>query len=493
MIRLLKKLLGAVVKTRLAWWWCALAVICTMVLVSCDRQVETGGEELILVSPHGSDIFREFQTAFRSWHQKKYGTDVHMEWAELGGGGTGNIVKALSANYASGTSAGYDILWGGGSQTFNDLNGRGFLQKPDLPPGVLARVPADIFGNPLHGEGDTWVAATMSNFGIAINRDRIDELHLKTPRVWDDIAGTDWYGRLSLADPSKSGSVRSCYELVLQQYGWKKGWEALTLMFANAAVLRDTGSDPAYDVGSAEAIGGITIDFFGRKQMVRVGSRIMGFVVPEGGSTVDPDPIAMFKGAPHPEIAAHFIEFVISPEGQRLWVLRPGTPGGPVHSGLGRMSVLPELYEKESQYMTDPTNPFAAAGQLVENAPAKAERTAFIGDLIRSAMVDNYPALVAARGAVKRAGDPHELLARFGELPTYVPTKVEAGKLVDGPPHELTASLDDQMAVAEEYAPTSAGKKIFLEHLQARLRDRWRNEAARRYAEIQQAAEARGK
>ena len=475
---------------RYGWLSCALVAICTLVLASCDRQVETGGEELILVSPHGSDIIREFQTAFRKWHRDKYGTDVHLSWADLGGGGTGNIVKALSANYGAGTSAGYDVMWGGGSQTFNDLSGRGFLQKPNLPPEVLARVPADIFGNPLHGEGDTWVAATMSNFGIAINKDRIAELGLKTPRVWDDIATSDWYGRLSLADPSKSGSVRSSYELVLQQYGWTRGWQDLTLMFANAAVIRDTGSNPADDVGSAEAIAGMTIDFFARKQMVRVGSRIMGFVVPEGGSTVDPDPIAMFKGAPHAELAAHFIEFVISPEGQRLWVLRPGTPGGPDHSALGRMSVLPKLYEKESQYMTDPANPFAAAGQLVENAPAKAERTAFIGDLIRAAMVDNYPALVAARGAVKRAGDPPQLLARFGELPTYVPTKVEGGKLVDGPPHELTASLDDQIAVAEEYAPTSAAKRIFLEHLQARLRDRWRTEAARRYAEIQQAAEA---
>ncbi|MGN6367698.1 MAG: extracellular solute-binding protein [Phycisphaerae bacterium] len=476
------------------WLLCAVAVLLAGLIASCGNSAQgAGAEELILVSPHGSDIRQEFAQAFRKWHRAKYGKEVHLAWAELGGGGTGNIVKALSANYASGTNAGYDIMWGGGSQTFGDLDRRGFLQRADLPATVFAAVPADIFGNPLHGRDNDWIAATMSNFGIAINKDRIAELGLKTPRVWEDIAGPEWYGRLSLGDPSKSGSVRTSYEMVLQQYGWTKGWRLLTLMFANAAAVRDTGSDPASDVGSAEAIGGITIDFFARKQMVRVGSRIMGFVVPEGGSTVDADPIAMFKGAPHPELAAHFIEFVISPEGQRLWVLRPGTPGGPVHSGLGRMSVLPALYEKESQYMTDPTNPFASANPLVVDNAAQAARTVFIGDLIRAAMVDNYAALVAARGAVKRAGDPPQLLARFGELPTYVPTHVEDGRLVEGTPREITASLAEQRAVAEEYAPTSAAKRVYLERLQAGLRERWRNEAARRYAEIQQAAEGWGK
>ncbi len=192
--------------------------------------------------------------------------------------------------------------------------------------------------------GDNWIAATMSNFGIVINKDRIAELGLATPVRWADIAGPSWFGYLTLADPSKSGSVRSGYEMIFQQYGWAKGWGLLTLMFANAGELRDVGSTPADDVGSAQALAGIVIDFFGRKQMLRVGPSLVGFVVPEGGSTIDPDPIAVLKGAPHAELAAHFVEFVISPEGQRLWVFRAGTPGGPQRTALGRMAVLPALY-----------------------------------------------------------------------------------------------------------------------------------------------------
>jgi len=113
--------------------------------------------------------------------------------------------------------------------------------------------------------------------------------------------------------------------------------------------------------------------------------------------------------------------------------------------------------------------------------------------LIKSAMVDNYRALVAARAAVRAAGDPPELMARFGELPTYVPTKVEGGNLVDGAARPITASLDDQVAVSDEYGATSAAKRPYLERLQTRMKERWRSEAAQRYEEIKIAAERWGK
>ena len=53
------------------------------------------------------------------------------------------------------------------------------------------------------------------------------------PRKWEDLAGAEWFGRLSLADPSKSGSVKSSYEMIFQQYGWEKGWGVVTELFAN--------------------------------------------------------------------------------------------------------------------------------------------------------------------------------------------------------------------------------------------------------------------
>ena len=72
-----------------------------------------------------------------------------------------------------------------------------------------------------------------------------------------DLAQPQWFGQLSLADPAKSGSVKTSYEMILQQYGWEKGWAVITELFANAAMVRDNGGAPGDDAGSAEAVGGI--------------------------------------------------------------------------------------------------------------------------------------------------------------------------------------------------------------------------------------------
>jgi hypothetical protein len=36
----------------------------------------------------------------------------------------------------------------------------------------------------------------------------------------------------------------------------------------------------------------------------------------------------MFRGAPNPELATRFIEFVLSMEGQRLWAFKTGASDG---------------------------------------------------------------------------------------------------------------------------------------------------------------------
>ncbi len=314
-----------------------------------------GRQQLIIISPHGSDIRREFGDAFSRWHLAHFGSPAEVLWPDVGGGGTGNIVRELGAAYKVRDSSGYDLIFGGGSAAFNSFLGKGFFVKPPAMEAgdpwksdPMDAVPADIFGSPLHGKDGLWVAATMSAFGMEINPDRIAELHLRTPVRWEDIAGPEWMGLLSLGDPSKSGSVKTSYEQILQQYGWEKGWGLLTEMFTNTCFVRDSGSGPADDVGNADAVAGVVIDFFGRLQILRTGPAIAAFVVPAGGTDLDADPIALLKGAPHEKLAAEFMRFVVSAEGQRLWVDKAGTPGGPMKSTLGRLSVLEDLYGKGS-------------------------------------------------------------------------------------------------------------------------------------------------
>ena len=456
---------------------------------ACSRE-NADIPQLYIVSPHGSDIRHEFEQAFSDWHQQHFGTPVHINWPDIGGGGTGNITRYLEAQYKAGPSSGYDMVWGGGSATFEIYRKAGFLVKPELPDAVLNSVPADIFGTPLHGAGNLWISATMSNFGIVVNKDRLADMGLAMPRTWADLTGAGWFRNLSLADPSKSGSVLTSYDMVFAQYGWEAGWGDMVRMFANAEAVRDSGSAPADDVGSANAIAGIAIDFFGRKEVVRVGKKIVTFIIPAGGSTIDPEPIAVLKGAPHAKLAAEFEQYVLSEEGQKLWTFRAGTPGGPRHFVLGRLSILPQLYKNDAQYMFDPTDPFSSAEPLKADARAQGYRRAFLGDLIKAALVDNHAALKAARKAVMDAGDPPDLLARFDTLPDFAPARLDAsGNLVHDPARPVTAK--DLGELAAEFKPTDPRMKGYAERLQTGLTEGWRQQFGSLFESIRAEAERR--
>jgi ABC-type Fe3+ transport system substrate-binding protein len=476
---------------------CALAAFLSLTLIpSCTRDTNPNQDTqtLYILSPHGADIRREFAQAFSAWHLAHYGSPVAVQWTDIGGGGTGTIAKYLETLYRSSDSSGNDLVFGGGSAQFSQYASAGFLvPPPSLDPAdayfkqdPLAAVPTDLFGQPLQHPQRLWYAATMASFGIVMNKDRIAELGLPLPRTWEDIAGPQWIGRLSLADPSKSGSVKTSYEQIFQQHGWEKGWAILTCLFANADTVRDGGSNPAEDVGSADAVAGIVIDFFGRIHITRAGPSILGFVIPEGGSALDADPIGMLKGAPHPELAARFIRFTLSPDGQRLWTFKPGVAGGPKKAALGRLAVLPSLYEQEPQFMLDPASPFAltgAAKPLRTDAKAQAVRNKFLGDLIKATLIDNHKLLAETRRVLRAAGDPPDLLAELVAPPTFTPATAANGALTFGPPQPITSAA--QATLADDFSPApNSPKAAHLEQLQTHLRNHWRDTSRSRLESI---------
>lgn len=397
-------------------WICMLGLVLLAGLtVACGRS-ETPVQNLRIVSPHGSRIKSEFASAFERWHQEKYGATVKVNYPDHGG--TSTIFQYLERQYSQSQTCNYDLVWGGGSAEFDRLATKNFIVSPasagvPLDATLLAELPVTVQGTILRGPEDKWYGSTMSYFGLVVSKTRMQELGLQRPRFWADVAAPAWHGQLSLGDPSKSGSVKTCYELVLQANGWERGWGILTGMFANANSIREGGSQPAEEVGSENATAGVVIDFFGRMQVVRQGDKLVEFIVPEGGSSLDSDPIAMLKGAPNAELARRFMTFVLSPAGQQLWVYKPGVAGGPQYRALARMSIRPEVYTQGGDKLIDPQNPFTAPPPLQVVRDLARTRGFILGDLIRFTLIDNHPELARLRQDLARAGDPPELVAQL--------------------------------------------------------------------------------
>ena len=113
--------------------------------------------------------------------------------------------------------------------------------------------------------------------------------------------------------------------------------------FANAA------GQIAKDVAVSEVAYGLAIDFYAWAQVKEAGADKIGFVMPDNLTIITPDGIGILNGAPNPEVAKAFINFVMSEEGQKLWLFVEGSPGGPERFQLNRFSVLPSLYRVASE------------------------------------------------------------------------------------------------------------------------------------------------
>ena len=130
----------------------------------------------------------------------------------------------------------------------------------------------------------------------------------------------------------------------------------------------------------------------------RSGSDRFVFVMPEAGSAVSPDPIAMFKGAPHPELALDFIEFVLSLDGQKLWDFKVGAPGGPKLYAISRPPIRKELHEPEYlQYRQNPNlNLYRDAAGFTYHPEWTGNLFKELRFVIKAAFVDPHEDLVSA-------------------------------------------------------------------------------------------------
>ena len=270
--------------------------------------------------------------------------------------------------------AGIDLFFGGGAFDFERQAAAGLLVARDASgkqgPAALAEARPDWFsdgvmpqsfsGEPFRDPGYRWVGTVLSAFGICYNRDSLARLGLETPPdEWSDLEDPRYRGHIALADPTKSGSTTKAFEMLVQERiqtlarerglsgdaaviaGWDDAMRLILRISANSRYFTDSSAKVPRDVAMGDAAVGMCIDFYGRSynELYRdpaTGESRIEFVMPRGGTSIGADPIGLLRGAPSPELAHRFIEFVLSPEGQKIWNYRVGAPGGPTRHALRR-------------------------------------------------------------------------------------------------------------------------------------------------------------
>ena len=384
--------------------------------------------------------------------------------------------QARRAFLASDVGCKIDLFFGGGAYDFQQqakagrLVDCGFIAAhPELFGDGAGRIPQTLSGEPFWDPQGRWIGNVVSSFGICFNPDALARLGIAPPPVrWADLADPRFLHEIALANPTQSSSVNKAFEMLLQQQmgeavaatgqagvaeGWTRALRLLMKIGANARYFTDSSTKVALDVEAGEAAAGMTIDFYGRFQSEAVrkpdGSSRLQYVNAAGGTSVGVDPIGLFRGAPHAELAREFIAFVMSPEGQKLWNWKVGAPGGPQRYALRRLPVLPALYAPEFRPLrSDPeVDPFALAQTFTYHDQWTAALFRSIAFTFRVMCIDTHDELTAAWRALIAAHFPPAATAAFEDV-SAVDYAVAGGRMREA----LSGDKIKEVQLAKELA-----------------------------------------
>jgi ABC-type Fe3+ transport system substrate-binding protein len=390
---------------------CALAAVIIVTGCGGGPTPQAGVDSLVIYSPHSDEIRYEFGEAFQAWYKAQTGREVDVKWPDPGGGGT-EVLRRLEDKFRAGR---YDIDIGfGGGPIYDRMKQLGMLEPYRLPAEVLAALPAKIAGQPVCDPGFAWYGAAVSSFGIIYNKPMISLKGLPQVKDWESMADPKFFGLVGAGDPAKSSTMLKAYEIILQAYGYDRGMAILARLAGNAREFYGASSDVPRDCAKGFIAMGPCIDFYAYRQMRSEGGGDLGFVAPSGLTVITPDPIAILKKAPNRRAAEKFVEFVMRPEGQRLWMLPAGAPGGPRKYTLGRLAVLPSVYEEAAAKGTVvPFSPFTAKPADFYDAAKESVRQSVLADYMRVVLVENHDGVRKAWKAIIDAGLPAGRVAQF--------------------------------------------------------------------------------
>ena len=285
---------------------------------------ETDATTLTIVTRHDVTITDEFKSRFLATPEAVAAgiTDIDFRYATTDDGWK---------TYLENEALSVDIAWGGGPSLFNTMDNWGLLYHIDpvtdaeLFTALNDSVPMTLAGagmKKFDADNIVWVASAISSFGFTVNHDFLDQYGLPVPTTWEELATRTYYisdsvKAVSVGDPPLTTSNTRIYQIVLQAFGWEEGWKILTRMGANAGIYPGSVDTRAAVVNGEVGIA-MTIDFYG--VIAHRENDACEYIIPDGQSIVNGDPIALAKNVDDYDEAVVFLKWVSGVEGQTAWM-----------------------------------------------------------------------------------------------------------------------------------------------------------------------------
>ncbi|MDT0631006.1 extracellular solute-binding protein [Rubrivirga sp. S365] len=247
---------------------------------------------LLVYSPHGKEMLRAYEEAFEAERP-----DVDVQWIDLGSQEAYDRVRVEQQNPQA------SVWWGAPQTLFAQAADEGLLQP--FEPSWAAAVPADA-----KDAGGRWYGTYLTPEGVLYNTAAVDSAAV--PATWDDLLDPQWRDRLLIRSPLASGTMRTIWAaMILRQPTVEDGYRWLARLDQNTKGYAADPTQLYLRIARGEA--DLTLwnlpDTYLQAQ-----SYPFAFSAPAPAVPVLVDGVAIPKGAPQPDLAREFVEFVTTPD-----------------------------------------------------------------------------------------------------------------------------------------------------------------------------------
>lgn len=327
-----------------------------------------------------------------------------------------------------------DVYWATSPRTFARLKQQRLLRK-------LARreaaLPARIGATQIADPDGYFVATEVAGYVFAYNQRKLDQLGVAAPRDWPELANPKLLDNIALPVPDEVGFAPVMFDIVLQAYGWRRGWALWSEIAALAQLVHRGASFVADLVGPGEVAIGLSIDFF-VKAAIANGAAIAQRYPQHNG--VNPGHIALPLAGRNGAGADAFLRFVLSAQGQALLTQRD----------IRKLPVSPQAYAGMD---AAEFNPYAAAANGIMNYDGERgrERLNVIAAVFRQMLAAPHAELRALWQRVYRAEAAGRDAAAVRALLTQPPLD-EAGADDEAVRREFGKNLEGSAPPQQELA-----------------------------------------
>lgn len=234
--------------------------------------------------------------------------------------GSGPVVAKLQAELQGGRIQA-DVIWFADIAFFQDLARRDLLLAYAPPTGRRA-------DPKLHYDGNRYHEVRLIFNVVAFNTNHVRF----RPASWWDLTLPRYRGRAGMPNPFVSGAAFAHVGTFASMREF--GWDYYRKLRENDARILRANGDVLRGLAAGEISIAQIVDFFVRAAKAQ-GSPV-DHIWPQEGAVLVPTPIAIIKGTPNEAPAKAFVDYLYTPDAQRLFVQRayvPVIPGIPLPPG----------------------------------------------------------------------------------------------------------------------------------------------------------------